>query len=169
MGRRKRRRRRDAVTAPVGDLVGGVLDKYRVRPNARRERVLIDWTGIVGERIAQRAYPIDMRNGVLVLAVKNSSWMHQLTFLKSDLLAKVNQALGGSELSEVRLELAGRKPTQRSSVDPRIRRAPPRAATRPLPEPAEGERLDEIRRESEAVEDDELREIIVEARRKLDL
>ncbi|MBT8495648.1 MAG: DUF721 domain-containing protein [Deltaproteobacteria bacterium] len=160
------KRKRTSLTAT--SLIGGVLDKYRIRGDVRESRAVQAWGGIVGERIAARAWPHHIKEGVLLVAVENSSWMHQLSFMKDDIIAKINEAAGGPLVREVRLELAGRlnrrKGPDGKVVRPRVKRIKkkPPQATNPQHQRA-------IEADAGAVEDDELRAIIEKTRKRWDL
>ena len=160
--------KRKRLSMPVTDAIGGVLDKYRVRGNVRESRAVQAWASIVGDRIAARAWPHRIADGTIVVAVESSSWLHQLSFMKDDIIAQINKAAGGALVSAVRFELAGRISRhggpKRGVVRPRLRRIvkrPPASST-PAHQRA-------IEKDAEAVEDDELRAIIERTRKRWDL
>jgi len=154
----------------AGELVDGVISKYRIHGNVQESRAVQAWPQIVGDRIAERCWPYHIREGVLLVAVSNSSWLHQLSFMKEDIVAKINEAAGGETVlvKEVRFELAGRL-AKRPSVEGHIVRPRPPPRTRKPPPPAAGANLAGIERDAESVDDPELREIIARTRKRWDL
>lgn len=168
---RARRSRKGRRRVMAGEVVGELLDKHGARRELREHRIAARWASMVGPRLAGRTIPDGLSSGVLWIRVQNSAWLHELSFLKDEIAARVNQAIGDPPLvREVRFHLGGRR---RVAADDalaptvKLRREPVRE--RPLPPPATGERLAEIEAETARVEDPELRALITEARRKLDL
>lgn len=168
MSTRDRRPRRCEKTR-AGDLIQELLADYRLSDEVRRHRVLIDWLDIVGPRIAARTWPSPIHDGVLWVRVSNSSWLHQLSFLRDEIRARTNAYLGDPPLvTEVRLHLGRRGRRDQDDLDPntaaRFRVHRRRASMRA---PATGARLASIDAETAAIEDEELRAVIREARRRL--
>lgn len=153
------------------DLVAKLLGRHGVARELREHRLLSRWPEIVGERVAARAWPDGLSKGVLWVRVANAAWLHELSFLRDQIIVRANQIVGDPPV--VRDVQFHQDPARRADADDalaptlRIRRPAPRL--RPLPPPATGARLAAIEREAAGIEDDELRSIIVDARRKLDL
>ena len=57
---------------------------------------------LAGERVARRARATGFRDGVLTVEVEGSAWMHELGFLKRDLVRAINQHLGSECVKDVR-------------------------------------------------------------------
>jgi hypothetical protein len=155
----------------AGDALGELLGRHGVARELREHRILARWRAIVGETLADRTFPDGLERGVLWVRVKNSSWLHQLSFLRDDLVARRARERGDPpRVREVRFQIGRRERiADDDALAPtvRIRRAP--ARFREPPPPAEGERLARIEREAEAVRDEELREVILDVRRRWDL
>jgi hypothetical protein len=97
--------------------------------------------------------------------------MHQLSFLRTQVVERAN-AVGGDPplVTDVRFHMGGRRSiAAEDMLAPlvAIRRQP--ARERALPPPALGERLAAIERDAARVVDPELREIILDVRRRLSL
>lgn len=68
------------------------------------------WPEVVGARYAARVEPIFARSaieerGLLTVAVPNSAWMHEVSFL--NIADRLNRALGGQRIKQVRFEVRG--------------------------------------------------------------
>lgn len=162
--RDRRRRLREVVRA--GEIVDGLLTGYHIADEVRSHRVVVDWRIIVGARIAARTRPHPVRDGVLHVQVSNSTWMHQLAFMREEIKTRVNEHVGAPPLvSSVRLHLGYRR--RDDGAEPVIGPARRTRRRRPLPPPASDEQLAEIERELAAVDDPELQAVILEARRRL--
>lgn len=72
--------------------------------------VFARWEAIVGPDIAAHARPLTLRDGVLVIGVEQPAWATQLNYLKADLLRRIGEATGSSEVTEVRVRVSGPKP-----------------------------------------------------------
>jgi hypothetical protein len=152
----------------AGDALAAVLERYGVARTVRAHRLVTEWSSIVGPRIAARAWPESISGGVLWVRVANAAWLQELSLLRDDLLERVREALqGGPEIEDIKLRLRpkGADPDDR----PTTRRPPSRPRLLPRREPAAGPQLETIRREVDAVDDPDLRDIIFEARRRLAL
>jgi predicted nucleic acid-binding Zn ribbon protein len=172
MSFRHRRGRHAGRSGPTraGDVVASVLGKYGAGRELREHRVGTHWREIVGELVASRAWPDGLDSGVLFVRVKSSSWLHQLSFLKDEIIRRANQLVGDPPMvREVRFHLGPRKAKADDVLASTARIHRPPAEHRQPPPPAAGARLSSIHDEAGAVSDPELRELIVAFRRRWDL
>jgi len=65
-------------------------------------RAVREWDQVVGPRIARHTRAVSFHDGVLQVEVDGSPWMHELGFLKRDLVGKVNRHLGSRLVKDVR-------------------------------------------------------------------
>ena len=98
-----------AAPAPMGKALDAVLRDLRAPTASVVQSIFDSWPDVVGPQIAAHATPASLQDGVLVLAVSDPAWATQLRFLQHDILAKVVEALGPGEVTE---------------IDVRVRRAP---------------------------------------------
>lgn len=153
----------------ASDLVGDLLDRNGAKRELREHRIATHWQTIVGPRVGARTLPDGLSKGVLWVRVSSSAWLHELSFLKDELTERVNKSVGDPPLvKEIRFHLGAIRGGI-NDVLPTVSIRRPPLAKRPLPAPASGAHLDAINRETNDVLDPELREIIREARRKLNL
>jgi predicted nucleic acid-binding Zn ribbon protein len=52
-------------------------------------RAVADWPVVAGVRIARRSRAVGFRDGALIVEVEGSAWMHELGFLKPELVRDV--------------------------------------------------------------------------------
>ena len=62
------------------------------------------WDGIVGEVIAQNAKPAAFKGPILLVHVTNSTWIHQLQFLKKEIIAKLNDAMEKTLIDDLKFK-----------------------------------------------------------------
>lgn len=71
-----------------------------------RYRLWNNWQEIVGEHIALNAEPLRWQGKTLIVGVRSSAWMQELSMMKGDLLQKIRTAYPKLFIKEVRFELA---------------------------------------------------------------
>jgi len=146
-----------------------VLNRHGIAKEIREHRLLLEWNKVVGERVANRTLPDRLEKGVLWVRVETSSWMHQLSFMKDEIIVKANELCGEELVTDLHFHLGrhSRRANDALSAAVRIRRPP--APDRELPDPARGRSLRAIEAEAAGIEDDELRLAIIDVRRRLNL
>ena len=89
----------------IGSVIDGVLKNYRSKPAFELTKVWRLWEDAVGETIAKNARPAAFKGKLLIVHVISSTWLHQLQFLKNDLMAKINAALGKPLIQEIKFKI----------------------------------------------------------------
>jgi len=166
----KQRRRRTREQVLASSLIDRVLASYGVESEVREHRIVLDWKSVVGERVARRTWPDGLREGILWVRVANSAWMQELTFLRPTMIERANALVGHPPLvRDVRLHVGARKQSDADDVVATLasRVMMRRKPRRWNPPPATGAALERIETETADVEDDDLRQVIREARIKL--
>ena len=91
--------------APIGELVGKLLGKYRQESDQELTKIWDLWAGTVGGPIAENTRPAAFKGKILIVYVSSSTWMQQLQFLKKDIIEKVNNALGKDLVEEIKFRI----------------------------------------------------------------
>ncbi|MFC1813872.1 DUF721 domain-containing protein [Thermodesulfobacteriota bacterium] len=60
---------------------------------------------VVGKAIAENARPAAFKGKMLLVHVTSSTWIHELQFLKKDIIRKVNNALGEEQVEEIKFKI----------------------------------------------------------------
>jgi hypothetical protein len=110
------------------------------------------WRDAVGSRIADRALPIELERGILVIRAATNVWASELSLLSEDLLARLRDR--GVAVTSLRFRVG--------AVDP-LEHPPDRRQTRAIPAPAALPAP--LEQAILAVPDEELRETIADAAR----
>jgi predicted nucleic acid-binding Zn ribbon protein len=63
------------------------------------------WSDIVGERVASHAWPLSLCDGALRVAVDDPAWAPQLRFLEADIVRRVREVLGSSEIARIEVRV----------------------------------------------------------------
>lgn len=63
------------------------------------------WFQIAGEQIYTKTFPRIYKYNVLTLGVSNSAWMQELSFMKSQLIDRLDDAVGPGVVKDIRFVL----------------------------------------------------------------
>jgi predicted nucleic acid-binding Zn ribbon protein len=76
--------------------LGAALHEAReqVQPRTLLATVQSAWPRAVGVRVATEAQPVAERQGVVTIACRSATWAQELDLLQSDLLDRLNVAIG---------------------------------------------------------------------------
>lgn len=97
---------------PLAAILPDVLRDLRLDETAAGWRAVAEWPALAGERIAKRTRAVAYRDGVMTIEVEGSAWMHELGFLKRELVRRANQRAGADVVRDVRF-VPARGGTQR--------------------------------------------------------
>ncbi|MBK7826677.1 MAG: DUF721 domain-containing protein [Nannocystis sp.] len=111
-----------------------------------------------GAALEAHSWPASVSGDLLTLNVHDSQWLHELTYLRQDLLRRLGELAPGIRLRSLRVRL-GEVPPLAIRRPPETQLPPPLPAPRFSPEPDE-----ETRRALDAVADPELKQLIAGAR-----
>ena len=100
---RRRRRRKRTIPLSAAEAVTAALQKMGLTDQARRLRLFGAWNRAVGPRIAARTEPFGFSRGVLSVRTFSAAWQNELTFLKAELIEKLNEALDSKVVSDIRI------------------------------------------------------------------
>ena len=100
-----KRKKRQAKFVHIGSIIGDVLKKYRHDTDEELVQVWQIWDDIVGNVIAQNAKPAAFKGRLLLVHVTSSTWIHQLQFLKKEMIAKLNDTLGKTLIDDVKFKI----------------------------------------------------------------
>lgn len=101
----KKNRRNKREFVHIGDIIDKAIKNYRIESDDELSHVWSLWNGLVGEAIAKNAQPAAFKGKLLLVHVTSSTWMHQLQFMKEEIKAKVNNALGKNLIKEIKFKI----------------------------------------------------------------
>ena len=79
-----------------------LLQQLGLARTAEGWRAVADWPAIAGARIAGHTRAVAFRDGALTVEVEGSAWMHELGYLKRELIRTVNRELGSDRVRDIR-------------------------------------------------------------------
>ena len=99
----------------MGSLLSGVLKKLNLDSRVREQTCLLVWEEVVGEQVSSNARPDFIRDGIMFVVTKSPVWANELTFYKSDMIARLNSKVGGNVLTDIIFK-SGRFPAKRTKT-----------------------------------------------------
>lgn len=91
---------------PLGDALRRYLDQQGLAKRVGQATALEAWPGVVGPAVAAAARPLAvMADGTLIVAVRSSAWMNELSLMERDLLEALNRANPKAPLSRIRWQI----------------------------------------------------------------
>jgi len=147
-----RRRTRRLKPEILGEILQKILKKRNI-PHTSTDRYLLNiWGRAVGPQIAAQTHPDTLKRGTLFVRVSAPVWLHQLQFMKEEILGKLNELSGKEEIKGLFFTI-GDIPTP-----------PPGSAGQPPPTPPlsglPGRDRNMMRESLAAIRDPELREVL---------
>ncbi len=82
-------------------LIDDLCRRWGIEKKVKEYQALSMWPQIVGKRIAEKAKPLGIQKGKLFLSVESASWRNELTFLKRDIIDKINRSVGTKVVHEI--------------------------------------------------------------------
>ena len=88
------------------EAISGVLSRVLRQMGLASElegwRAVEEWPRLVGPRVSRHTRALGFHEGTLRVEVEGSAWMHELGFLKRDLIRRINHDLGTEFVRDVK-------------------------------------------------------------------
>ena len=89
----------------ISEILSAALSKHRPAQDTAMTQIWDIWDEAVGKDIALNAKPGAFKDGILMVNVSSSAWMHQLRFLEADIIQNINQRLGRAMVQTIRFKI----------------------------------------------------------------
>ena len=90
------------TSRPIGEVLGSLVSDLGIGKRLQEYDAVLEWAEIVGPHIARVATAEKISQGVLVVRVSASTWRNELNMRKAELLDRLNTALGGKVVTDIR-------------------------------------------------------------------
>lgn len=90
----------------IGEVLQDALRNCRRETNEQLAWMDACWSELVGDTIGQHSYPAAMKGRLLLVNVSSSVWLHEMRFLKTDLIEKINQRWGQPLIGDIKFKVA---------------------------------------------------------------
>jgi hypothetical protein len=89
----------------IASVLSGIARRHGMEPKLLEHKLLKNWPEIAGEQVAAHTRPDQIKFKKLYLIAESSVWIQHLTFLKPELIEKINAAAGRSLITDVVLRV----------------------------------------------------------------
>jgi len=93
----------------IGCVIDRTIRRYRNEPDMELAQIWDRWDRIVGKVVAENAQPTAFKGKILMVQVASSTWIHQLQFVKAEMISKLNSALGKELVKEIKFKIGALK------------------------------------------------------------
>ncbi len=107
--------RSPSPASSLNELLGSLLGDLGVEDKIAECRAQLAWEKAVGPSLARYAHPLRVHKGCLEVAVPSSVWRSQLSFMQSDIVARINDEVGREIVRELKL-INRQSATKRSAI-----------------------------------------------------
>ena len=96
---------KDSKLIHISDILDSALGKYRPAMDLQMTNIWDAWDEAVGKPIAMNAKPDSFKDGVLIVNVSSSAWIHQLKFLEKEMILNINKQLDQMLVKQLRFKI----------------------------------------------------------------
>ncbi len=93
---------------PVGESLDRVTQGLGGPPGSTLASLFDGWADLVGVQIASHTRPLSLLRGVLSIGVDDPGWATQLSYLETELLARIAAGLGDGHVSRIQVRVRPR-------------------------------------------------------------
>lgn len=97
--------KRNGFPSPVSEILERLFNRLNIDKKLKEMKALKLWEEVTGDKISRHSYPLFVRKGNLFVRVDSSGWLTQLTYLKNEIISRLNQRLGGSSIKNIYFRL----------------------------------------------------------------
>jgi len=108
MARKKWKKRGKREAVGIADALLSALREAGLKDQAIKLEIASSYVKAVGQVIAKRSEPLSFSRGVLVIKSSSPAWQNELTFLKGDIIAQLNDSLGSEVVKEIKVVAGNR-------------------------------------------------------------
>lgn len=101
----RKKRSPNTTFTPIGRVLESLLDQWRCDHGGGIRHLSQVWENVVGAPIADNAKPFAVSGAILLVHVSSSAWLHQLHFLKTELLEKLNGGLTDRQIEDIKFKV----------------------------------------------------------------
>ena len=102
---------------PAANVLANTTKKLKLTQNLILYRTFNKWAEIAGKQVAEHARPERWQRGTLIIRVESSSWMQELSFLKKEIVARLQKYLPDITVKTVRFEVGELPPQYLDAVE----------------------------------------------------
>jgi predicted nucleic acid-binding Zn ribbon protein len=89
----------------ISEILTTALSRYRLAQDTSMTQIWDIWEEALEKEIAANAKPDAFKDGILMVNVSSSAWMHQLRFLEAGIVQNINKKLGRPMIKQIRFKI----------------------------------------------------------------
>ncbi|MGH7463309.1 MAG: DUF721 domain-containing protein [Longimicrobiales bacterium] len=89
----------------LGEALQAFLTGSEVGARIEEATAVPEWAGRVGPAIAAVTVPLRVSRGTLLVGVRSSAWLMELTLMEAEILRRLNAGRAGSKISKIRFQM----------------------------------------------------------------
>ncbi len=93
--------RSDGEPVALSGLLNAVISELGLGQKVAECRAQLAWDRAVGEQLAQHAQPMNVKRGRMEVAVSSPVWSSQLSFMKREILRRINVEAGSEIVTDL--------------------------------------------------------------------
>jgi hypothetical protein len=100
----------------IGGVVNHALDNLGLRHKVKEQQVVLQWAQLVGPQNAASSRAENVREGILFVTCKSSTWSSELSLHKAEILRRIAQSVGKNVVTDIRFSARGFRQRQDSAA-----------------------------------------------------
>lgn len=89
----------------IKELINEFFKERKSAGKSLESRIMDEWESLIPEKAIKHTKPITIKSKVLLIAVSNSAWLHQLTLKKIELLKTIQEKLNTQDIIDIRFKI----------------------------------------------------------------
>ncbi len=85
----------------IKKVLARTLQGLGIEKKVKEGKVFEVWEEAVGKKVASHTRPQRIKGGRLFVGVSDSAWLQELSFLKENIIKKINKRLGEETVKEI--------------------------------------------------------------------
>ena len=87
----------------IADVLNIYLRETGLEKTVLKDKVVALWPEIMGDTVARLTRSVEVRNGMLIVHISSAALKAQLFECRFELVKKINDAVGGNAIRDVRI------------------------------------------------------------------
>ena len=87
----------------IADVLNIYLRETGLEKTVLEDKVVALWSEIMGDTVARLTRSVEVRNGMLIVHISSAALKAQLFECRFELVKKINDAVGGNAIRDVRI------------------------------------------------------------------
>ena len=86
----------------IGEVINAFLVQNRMSSAYKKTQIEQKWCDVAGQYIAHHTKKVFYANNILYVYLDTASLKHELMYLKSSIIIKFNQVMGGNVINDIK-------------------------------------------------------------------